>query len=226
MQKVQYCERSSLESQRPGTVLHSLFAELLCLIAGMYLWISSGSISDVSLIIFSSGWGSEDDQELEHLTWRGWGRWAGTAWGEGTSGSRVSSPPAPTRRLSTLRARLFTTSSSWEDERREIQAGYQESLFHHDDGQAVEQVVHRTCAFSVLGGFQETTKAMNNLFWPQTWPCFEQELGLETSWRPFQLGLCSYSVIHLGISSLSFVVLSPFCRDLEDKRHSLIRCKM
>lgn len=57
-----------------------------------------------------------------------------------------------------MKSQALHSSAWWEDETREIQTQYQESLFCHDDSQAVEQVDQRGCAGSVLGGFQETTR--------------------------------------------------------------------
>jgi len=40
-------------------------------------------------------------------------------------------------------------------------------------------------------------KAPGNLVWSQSWPCIEPEVGLETSWGPFQPEL-SYSLVDVG----------------------------
>lgn len=105
MQNVQYCERSLLESQRPGTVLHSLvFAGLIHSIAVLYWWDSSGSTSKVILIIFSSGDKPQHSQGLEYLSWRGWGLYQ--PW------EKVDPAQQTTRSLTKRRAGLFTTVNS------------------------------------------------------------------------------------------------------------------
>ena len=43
-------------------------------------------------------------------------------------------------------------------------------------------------------------KALRSPVWPHTWPCFEQEVGAETSWGPFQPKL-SYEFVNWNIST-------------------------
>lgn len=43
-------------------------------------------------------------------------------------------------------------------EKREVQTGCKETLFHHENSQALEQVDQRGCASSVLGGFRSQSE--------------------------------------------------------------------
>lgn len=49
-----------------------------------------------------------------------------------------------------------------EVETREVQTGCKEKSVHHQDREALEKVVKRGCAASILRGFQ-------NLVWSKTW---------------------------------------------------------
>lgn len=55
----------------------------------------------------------------------------------------------------------------------------------------------RGCAVSVLGRVSrpDQVKSLGNLAWPESWPRFEQEVGLQTSWRPSQPELSADSEI-------------------------------
>ena len=46
--------------------------------------------------------------------------------------------------------RLRDNRRKWE--KREVQTGYKENLFHHEDSQALEQVTQRGCASLSLEG--------------------------------------------------------------------------
>lgn len=79
------------------------------------------------------------------------------------------------------------TSSAWN----------KESLFHHEDSQAVEQCDQRGCAVSIVTDFKIClNKTLSSLVWPHHWPCFEHEVGLETSWGLFWTVLSIDSVSH------------------------------
>lgn len=41
----------------------------------------------------------------------------------------------------------------------------------------------------------QTSKNLSNLFWLQSWPCFKQEVGIESSWHPFQPELSCNCII-------------------------------
>lgn len=152
---MQYCERSLLESQRPGTALHSFFTGLVPLVAGLYWLISSGSISEVSLIIFSSGQAPKMIRSCR------------TSAGEAKKQGLVH--PGEKEALGGLAAasQHLQGGYQWEEpyssqhcmvggwETRKIQTRYWESHFHHDKSQAVEQLAQRGCAGSVLAGFQD-----------------------------------------------------------------------
>lgn len=51
----------------------------------------------------------------------------------------------------------------------------------------MQQAAQRRCAVSVLEGFRtRLDKSLSSLVWPQSWSCFELEIGLETAQSPFQ----------------------------------------
>lgn len=50
-------------------------------------------------------------------------------------------------------------------------------------GEAAELAAQKGCESSILGGFQ----SLHSLIWPQSCPCFEQEVGPHTSCGPFHL---------------------------------------
>lgn len=57
-------------------------------------------------------------------------------------------------------------------------------------------------------------EALSNVVWPRSWPCFEHEIGLETSWGSFSL---SYPMIQISLL-LTDSHLSPML----PARHSLL----
>lgn len=192
-----------------------------------FIWLqgrTDESVSEVTLVIFSLWQGSKDDQELEHLSWRGCRTGAGTAWGKAASGRADSSPPAPTGRLSMWRAKLFLAVHGGRMRYEGFRLGIGKDFFITTTARQLIRLNREAAQALFLEVFnKQLDKAMSNLVWPQTWPWLEQELGLETSRFPFQLGLYFCSVINCRVSSLSSVVLSPFHRDLEEKLHSLIK---
>lgn len=65
----------------------------------------------------------------------------------------------------------------------------------------MEQIAHRDCTVSILGGFQDSPDiALSNLVWSHNWVLSEQEVGLETSWGPFQYEFSCDSVSFLMAS--------------------------
>lgn len=226
IQKVQYCERSLLESQRPGTVLHSFFAGTVHLTAGLYWWASSG------LYIWKSAssclvWGRAPKMI------RSWSTSAGEAEEQGLVGKgRLrglwQQPPSTYREVINMKTQTLHSSTWWEGERQErFRLDIGEVFFIMTTARQWRRLPREVVQALFLEVFtKQLDKAVSYLVWPQTWTRFEQELGLETSWGPFQLGLCSCSVINLSIFSLSSVVLSPIHRDLKEKWHSLRKWEM
>lgn len=50
-----------------------------------------------------------------------------------------------------------------------------------EENQALEQITLGCCAISILGGFWDPTVwNLSNLVWSQSWPCFQQEVGVGT----------------------------------------------
>lgn len=62
----------------------------------------------------------------------------------------------------------------------QIKMGYKETLFSNGDRQTMEEVTQRGCACSILGGFHDMTEQSPEQ--KLSWLCFEQEVGLQTSW--------------------------------------------
>lgn len=60
--------------------------------------------------------------------------------------------------------------------------------------QASRNVAQRVCAFSISRDFwDQMYQVLSSLFWSQSWPYFQQEVQLWTSWGPFQPELsCTY----------------------------------
>lgn len=121
------------------------------------------------------------------------------------SGAPVRSPSVPTGRLSMWRAGFFIAAHGGRmmDKR---DSGISWNFFYRDNTQAVEQAAQRGLHTLFLDIFKEQLgKARANLIWHRTW--LWPDPRVESSWSPFQLGLCSYSLISISISSSALLCL-------------------
>lgn len=82
-------------------------------------------------------------------------------------------------------------SVSWT---RVVQRGILFSLWGQPSS---ETGFHRGCWVCILKGFQNLTE-QSNLVWSQSLPCFEQEVGVETSWGPFTPQLSYKSMLFMS----------------------------
>lgn len=188
IQYMQYLEKSLLESQRPGTVQHSLcsLVELMHLIVGLYWWDSSSSISEVIKALRSTKASSSLVQGMASSDWstqlqsnsRRTGAvltlvegWACTAAHRELRGARIfTTVHAGRMRQWMLRLyirKLFFT----------MKAGRQWSSLTREVVQALSLVVFKEVLYFTR----------SNLVWPYTRARFVQELKLERLLKVFQM---------------------------------------
>lgn len=77
-------------------------------------------------------------------------------------------------------------------QKREVHTGYKENFLHHEGWSGIGTDCPERLQFPSWEGFKTWwDNALSNLVWPQHWPYFEQEVGLQTSLDPFQPELFS-----------------------------------